>query len=180
MHQLFPANKCLTENICILFLEQNIIGYYFEFLCLQGVGWRRKSRSNISDRFQPLTLEQKLCVAQREVRETQQDREKLKLKSEKNKDNYKVTTHTHAKNKTQYIETLTSGTFIHETYLSFQASMKEAELRLADVRKAKNDFERRLVKPTKDNTLEMKEPEKVLQYIEDKLKVTKLVFLTKQ
>lgn len=58
--------------------------------------------------------------------------------------------------------------------------MKETELRLADVRKAKNDFERRLVKPTKDNTLEMKEPEKVLQYIEDKLKVTKLVFLTKQ
>uniref|UniRef100_A0A3Q3C7Q2 Cilia- and flagella-associated protein 263 n=1 Tax=Haplochromis burtoni TaxID=8153 RepID=A0A3Q3C7Q2_HAPBU len=108
-----------------------------------GVGWRRKSRSNISDRFQPLTLEQKLCVAQREVRETQQDREKLKLKSEKNKDNYK-------------------------------ASMKEAELCLADVRKAKNDFERRLVKPTKDNTLEMKEPEKVLQYIEDKLKVTQL------
>uniref|UniRef100_A0A3B4GYF2 Cilia- and flagella-associated protein 263 n=1 Tax=Pundamilia nyererei TaxID=303518 RepID=A0A3B4GYF2_9CICH len=112
-------------------------------LLSQGVGWRRKSRSNISDRFQPLTLEQKLCVAQREVRETQQDWEKLKLKSEKNKDNYK-------------------------------ASMKEAELRLADVRKAKNDFERRLVKPTKDNTLEMKEPEKVLQYIEDKLKVTKL------
>uniref|UniRef100_A0A669ER27 Cilia- and flagella-associated protein 263 n=1 Tax=Oreochromis niloticus TaxID=8128 RepID=A0A669ER27_ORENI len=107
-----------------------------------------KSRSNISDHFQPLTLEQKLYVAQREVRETQQDREKLKVKSEKTKDNYK-------------------------------ASMKEAELRLADIRKAKNDFERRLVKPTKDNTLEMKEPEKVLQYIEDKLKVTKLVFLTK-
>ncbi|XP_006795890.1 coiled-coil domain-containing protein 113-like [Neolamprologus brichardi] len=116
-----------------------MIGYYYEFLCLQGVVWRRKSRSNISDRFQPLTLEQKLCVAQREVRETQQDREKLKLKSEKNKDNYK-------------------------------ASTKEAELRLADIRKAKKDFERRLVKPT----LEMKEPEKVLQYIEDKLKVTQL------
>ncbi|XP_005471144.1 cilia- and flagella-associated protein 263 isoform X1 [Oreochromis niloticus] len=108
-----------------------------------GVGWRGKSRSNISDHFQPLTLEQKLYVAQREVRETQQDREKLKVKSEKTKDNYK-------------------------------ASMKEAELRLADIRKAKNDFERRLVKPTKDNTLEMKEPEKVLQYIEDKLKVTQL------
>lgn len=74
-----------------------MIGYYFEFLCLQGVGWRQKSRSNISDRFQPLTLKQKLCVAQREVRETQQDREKLKLKSEKNKDNYKVTTHTRKK-----------------------------------------------------------------------------------
>uniref|UniRef100_A0A668T3H8 Cilia- and flagella-associated protein 263 n=1 Tax=Oreochromis aureus TaxID=47969 RepID=A0A668T3H8_OREAU len=103
-----------------------------------------KSRSNISDHFQPLTLEQKLYVAQREVRETQQDREKLKVKSEKTKDNYK-------------------------------ASLKEAELRLADIRKAKNDFERRLVKPTKDNTLEMKEPEKVLQYIEDKLKVTKLL-----
>ncbi|KAG8012474.1 hypothetical protein GBF38_020243 [Nibea albiflora] len=54
------------------------------------------------------------------------------------------------------------------------ASLKEAELRLADVRKAKNEFERRLLKPMKDNRLEMKETEKVLQYIEDKTKVTQL------
>uniref|UniRef100_A0A3Q0RPV3 Cilia- and flagella-associated protein 263 n=1 Tax=Amphilophus citrinellus TaxID=61819 RepID=A0A3Q0RPV3_AMPCI len=98
------------------------------------------SRANIPDRFQPLTLEQKLYVAQREIRATQQEQEKLKLKSEQIKDNYK-------------------------------ASMKEAELRLADIRKAKSDFERRLLKLMKDNRLEIKEPEKVLQYIEDKLKL---------
>lgn len=44
--------------------------------------------------------------------------------------------------------------------------MKEAELRLADIRKAKIEFERRLLKP-------IKEPEKVLQYIKDKSKVKK-------
>lgn len=49
--------------------------------------------------------------------------------------------------------------------------MKEAELRLSEIRKAKNEFERRLLKPMKDNKMEMKEPEKVLHYIEDKLKV---------
>ncbi|XP_022610236.1 coiled-coil domain-containing protein 113 isoform X1 [Seriola dumerili] len=57
---------------------------------------------------------------------------------------------------------------------NYKASLKEAELRLADIRKAKKEFERRLLKPMKDNRLEMKEPEKVLQYFEDKLKVTQL------
>lgn len=52
--------------------------------------------------------------------------------------------------------------------LSFQASLKEAELRLADIRKAKKEFERRLLKPMKENRLEVKEPERVLQYIRDK------------
>lgn len=52
--------------------------------------------------------------------------------------------------------------------MSFQASLKEAELRLVDIRKAKKEFERRLLKPMKDNRLEMKEPERVLQYIADK------------
>lgn len=52
--------------------------------------------------------------------------------------------------------------------MSFQASLKEAELRLADIRKAKKEFERRLLKPMNDNRLEMKEPERVLQYIGDK------------
>lgn len=56
--------------------------------------------------------------------------------------------------------------------LSFKASLKEAELRQSDIRKARIEFERRVLKPMKDNKLEMKEPEKVLQYIEDKLKVT--------
>ncbi|KAF1387107.1 hypothetical protein PFLUV_G00101830 [Perca fluviatilis] len=57
---------------------------------------------------------------------------------------------------------------------NYKASLKEAELRLAEIRKAKNEFERRLLKPMKDNRLEMKEPEKVLQYIEDKSKVPQL------
>ncbi|XP_023271263.1 coiled-coil domain-containing protein 113-like [Seriola lalandi dorsalis] len=108
-----------------------------------GHGWRRRSRSYISDRLQQLTLEQKLYVAQREVTNTAQDHEKLKQRYERIQDNYK-------------------------------ASLKETELRLAGIRKAKKEFERRLLKPMKDNRLEMKEPEKVLQYFEDKLKVTQL------
>ncbi|XP_034734313.1 coiled-coil domain-containing protein 113 isoform X1 [Etheostoma cragini] len=57
---------------------------------------------------------------------------------------------------------------------NYKASLKEAELRLAEIRKTKNEFERRLLKPMKDNRLEMKEPEKVLQYIEDKSKASQL------
>lgn len=56
--------------------------------------------------------------------------------------------------------------------------MKEAEFRLADIRKAKSDFERRVLKPMKDNRIETKDPGKVLQYFEDKLKVTKKRILT--
>ncbi|XP_076589100.1 cilia- and flagella-associated protein 263-like [Chaetodon auriga] len=57
---------------------------------------------------------------------------------------------------------------------NYKVSLEEAELRLAEIRKAKSEFERRLLKPLKDNKLEGKEPEKVLQYIEDKSKVTQL------
>ncbi|KAI3371549.1 hypothetical protein L3Q82_024131, partial [Scortum barcoo] len=108
-----------------------------------GRGRRQRSRSNISERLQQLTLEQKLYVAQREVTETRQDQERLKQRYERIQD-------------------------------SCKASLKEAELRLAEIRKAKKEFEHRLLKPIKDNRLEMKEPEKVLQYIKDKSKVTQL------
>ncbi|XP_041852623.1 coiled-coil domain-containing protein 113 isoform X3 [Melanotaenia boesemani] len=54
------------------------------------------------------------------------------------------------------------------------ASMKEAELRVAETRKAKNEFERRFLRFIKDNKQDMKEPEKMLQYVEDKFKVTQL------
>uniref|UniRef100_A0A3Q2PCS9 Cilia- and flagella-associated protein 263 n=1 Tax=Fundulus heteroclitus TaxID=8078 RepID=A0A3Q2PCS9_FUNHE len=54
---------------------------------------------------------------------------------------------------------------------NYKSSLKEAELRLAEIKKAKIDFECRFFKPTKDSRLEMKEPEKVLQYVEDKSKV---------
>lgn len=57
---------------------------------------------------------------------------------------------------------------IYSTFLSIQASLKEAELRLEEIRKAKSEFEGRLLKPMKDKRLEIKEPQKVLQCIEDK------------
>ncbi|XP_039988377.1 coiled-coil domain-containing protein 113 isoform X2 [Xiphias gladius] len=57
---------------------------------------------------------------------------------------------------------------------NYKASLKEAELRLAEIRKAKKEFEGRLLKPMKDSRLEIKGPEKVLKYIEDKLMVTQL------
>uniref|UniRef100_A0A3P8RW38 Cilia- and flagella-associated protein 263 n=1 Tax=Amphiprion percula TaxID=161767 RepID=A0A3P8RW38_AMPPE len=91
-------------------------------------------------RLQLLTLEQKLYMVQREVRETREDQEKLKQKYERTQDEYK-------------------------------ASMEEAELCLAEIKKAKYEFERKLLKPMKDNRLAMKEPEKVIQYIKDKLKI---------
>ncbi|XP_047451663.1 coiled-coil domain-containing protein 113 [Mugil cephalus] len=109
---------------------------------VQG-GWRRTSRSTISDRIPLLTLEQKLHVAQREVRETRQDRKKLRQECESIEDNHK-------------------------------ASLKEAELRLTEIKMAKNKFERKLLKPMKDDRLEMREPEKVLRYIEDKLMIAQL------
>ncbi|KAK5928363.1 hypothetical protein CgunFtcFv8_013431 [Champsocephalus gunnari] len=116
---------------------------------LEGGGPRRRSQSNISDRLQQLTLEQKLYVAQREVAETRQDQEKLKQRHDQIQDNYK-------------------------------ASMEEADLRLAEIRKAKIDFERRMVKPMKDKRLEMMEPNKLLRYIEDKSKVTQVEKLTRK
>ncbi|KAF3854528.1 hypothetical protein F7725_022583 [Dissostichus mawsoni] len=115
----------------------------------RGRGPRRRSQSNISDRLQQLTLEQKLYVAQREVAETRQDQEKLKQRHDQIQDNYK-------------------------------ASMEEADLRLAEIRKAKIDFERRMVKPMKDKRLEMMEPNKLLRYIEDKSKVTQVEKLTRK
>ncbi|KAM4573339.1 cilia- and flagella-associated protein 263 isoform 2-T2 [Odontesthes bonariensis] len=93
------------------------------------VGWMQKPRSNIPDGPQPLALEQKLYVAQREVAETWQDQEKLKQKYERIQENYK-------------------------------ASMNEAELRLTEIRKAKNKFERRFLKSMEDR-LEVNQPEKV-------------------
>uniref|UniRef100_UPI0037E8354F cilia- and flagella-associated protein 263 n=1 Tax=Semicossyphus pulcher TaxID=241346 RepID=UPI0037E8354F len=54
----------------------------------------------------------------------------------------------------------------------YKASLQEAEMRLSEVRKAQREFEHRLLKPLKDNRWGVKEPEKVLQYIEDKSKVT--------
>ncbi|XP_029289320.1 cilia- and flagella-associated protein 263 [Cottoperca gobio] len=108
-----------------------------------GRGRRQMSRSNIPDRLQQLTLEQKLYVARKEIEETQQDKEKLKQKYERLQDNYK-------------------------------ASLKESELRLAEIRKAENEFERKLLRDMKDNRLEMMEPDKVLKYIEDRSKVTQV------
>ncbi|XP_053175748.1 coiled-coil domain-containing protein 113 [Scomber japonicus] len=57
---------------------------------------------------------------------------------------------------------------------SYKASLKEAQQRLEEIQKAKKEFEHRLLKPKNESKLEMKEPEMVLQYIVDKLKVTQL------
>lgn len=139
----------------------------------QGHGWRWRSRSYISDRLQQLTLEQKLYVAQREITETRQDQEKLRQSYERIQDSYKVKAHRYIKKQSKIKQPKKRTLTIHFPWfcLSFQASLKEADLRLSEIRKAKNEFERRLLKSMKDSRLEMKEPEKVLQYIEDKLKV---------
>lgn len=138
--------------------------YKLSALHSQGCGRRRRSQSCISDGIQQLTLEQKLYVAQRELAETQQDHGKLKQGYKRIQDNYKV----RAFNTNKYILAVIST---HFSCLSFQATLKEAELRLAEIRKAKKEFERRLLKPMTDNRLDMKEPEKVLHYIKDKFKV---------
>ncbi|KAM4734625.1 cilia- and flagella-associated protein 263 [Anableps anableps] len=57
---------------------------------------------------------------------------------------------------------------------NYKSSLKEAELRSTEIKKAKKEFERRFFKSTKGSCMEMKEPEKVLQNIEDKSKVTQL------
>ncbi|XP_029910104.1 cilia- and flagella-associated protein 263 [Myripristis murdjan] len=104
-----------------------------------GHARRQRSQSNMSDRLQQLTLEQKCYVAQREVEETQKDLEKLKRRSELTQDNYKAT-------------------------------LEEAEIRLAEIRRAKCDFERDVVKPLREKKADMMGPEKVLRYIENKIK----------
>uniref|UniRef100_A0A667XYP1 Cilia- and flagella-associated protein 263 n=1 Tax=Myripristis murdjan TaxID=586833 RepID=A0A667XYP1_9TELE len=107
----------------------------------QGHARRQRSQSNMSDRLQQLTLEQKCYVAQREVEETQKDLEKLKRRSELTQDNYKAT-------------------------------LEEAEIRLAEIRRAKCDFERDVVKPLREKKADMMGPEKVLRYIENKINLS--------
>ncbi|XP_029378194.1 cilia- and flagella-associated protein 263 isoform X2 [Echeneis naucrates] len=60
---------------------------------------------------------------------------------------------------------------IHDNY---KASLQEAELRLEEVRKAKKEFERKMLKPLKDSRLEMKEPGKVTQMEKLNLKIQAL------
>ncbi|XP_053283969.1 coiled-coil domain-containing protein 113 [Pleuronectes platessa] len=110
---------------------------------MEGGGRRRRSRSSTSDRPLQLTLEQKLFIAQCEIKATQQDREDLKRRSELVQDNYK-------------------------------ASMEVSEMCLAEIRKAKKKFECRILKPMKDTSLEVKDPEKVLQCLRDKSKDNQL------
>ncbi|XP_072291370.1 cilia- and flagella-associated protein 263-like [Eucyclogobius newberryi] len=56
----------------------------------------------------------------------------------------------------------------------FRDSMKEAEIRLEDIRRAKADFERRLLKPLREKRLDIHKPEKVLQFIQDKSKLNQM------
>ncbi|XP_033477878.1 cilia- and flagella-associated protein 263 [Epinephelus lanceolatus] len=57
---------------------------------------------------------------------------------------------------------------------NYKATLEGAEMRLADIWKAKKAFERSVLKPMKDNRLEMRKPENVLQYIKDKSMVTQV------
>ncbi|CAL9697379.1 unnamed protein product [Knipowitschia caucasica] len=57
---------------------------------------------------------------------------------------------------------------------SFKDSMKEAEMRLEDIRKEKVDVERRLLKPLRENRLDIHDPEKVLRFIKDKSKINQM------
>lgn len=137
------------------------------FVSPQMHGKRQSSRSLISDGLQELTLEQKLYVAQRELAETKQDQTRIQQKYEKIQDDYKVLT-LEDKHKLEFhaVKFRAQRSFCH-----LQASLKEAELRLEEIRRAKNAFERKLFAHLKDHRLEKKEPEKLLQYIEDKPKV---------
>lgn len=127
-------------------------------------GKRQSSRSFLSDGLQELTLEQKLYLARREVAQTKQERTRLQQRYEKIQDDYKV--HTHTTGDTQVWNPPPQPSLCHR-----QASLKEVELRLEDIRRAKTVFERKLQAHMKEARLEKKEPEKLLQYVEDKSKV---------
>ncbi|XP_068595940.1 cilia- and flagella-associated protein 263-like [Brachionichthys hirsutus] len=55
----------------------------------------------------------------------------------------------------------------------YKISLKVAEMHLAEIKKAKSEFERRLLKPMRDGRLKMA-PEKVIQSIEDKSKFSQM------
>lgn len=59
----------------------------------------------------------------------------------------------------------------------YESSMEEADLCLAEIRKAKGEFERKLLGRREAKRLEMKEPEKLLLYITDKSKSKKTEML---
>lgn len=62
-------------------------------------------------------------------------------------------------------------TVVQRCCLVFQSFIEEVDLRSTEIKKATKDFERRFLKPLKGRFLIVKEPEKVLQHIEDKSKV---------
>ncbi|XP_061628387.1 coiled-coil domain-containing protein 113-like isoform X2 [Phyllopteryx taeniolatus] len=121
----------------------------------RGQCWRQRSQGNLLDSLLQLTLGQKLHVAQREIAEMIRDQQKDKERSERILNNYKVSM---AKENKHYIFT---------SVTPFQASLKEIDLQRADIRRDKNDFEHRFLKPLKKMS-EMKEPLKLLQYIRSK------------
>ncbi|CAG02730.1 unnamed protein product [Tetraodon nigroviridis] len=60
---------------------------------------------------------------------------------------------------------------------AYESSMEEANLRLAEIRKAKNEFEQKLLRRAREKRLEAKEPEKLLLYLQDKSKITRIEML---
>nr|XP_057943569.1 coiled-coil domain-containing protein 113 [Doryrhamphus excisus]XP_057943570.1 coiled-coil domain-containing protein 113 [Doryrhamphus excisus] len=132
----------LQCSIAALLAENEMFECFITGLDPESLGETRTpqldcvSQCNLPDGPLQLTLDQKLSVAQQEVAQVIQDKEKHKQTFEKMKDRYK-------------------------------ASLKETAQQRADIRKAKNELEDRLVTPMMkvSNT---REPEKVLQYIRSK------------
>lgn len=65
-----------------------------------------------------------------------------------------------------------------KTWDHYLSAMEEAKLCLEEIRKGKKEFEQKLLRRTNEKRLEMKEPEKLLLYIVDKSKTTKMEMLS--
>ncbi|XP_029704508.1 coiled-coil domain-containing protein 113-like [Takifugu rubripes] len=65
-----------------------------------------------------------------------------------------------------------------KTWDHYVSTLEEAKLCLEEIRKGKKEFEQKLLRRANEKRLEMKEPEKLLLYIVDKSKTTKIEMLS--
>ncbi|XP_056910705.1 coiled-coil domain-containing protein 113-like [Takifugu flavidus] len=65
-----------------------------------------------------------------------------------------------------------------KTWDHYVSALEEAKLCLEEIRKGKKEFEQKLLRRANEKRLEMKEPEKLLLYIVDKSKTTKIEMLS--
>lgn len=166
-NDMFARFLCRMDQLDPQAAASGSLGPGSVFVSPQMRGKRQSSRSLTSDGLQELTLEQKLYVVQREVAETKQEQTRVQQRYEKIQDDHKV----HTFEDTHEFEFHGMRVRPQRWLCHLQASMKEAEIRLEEIRKAKNAFERKLHAHMTDHRLEKREPEKLLKYIEDKSKV---------